>query len=77
LIISKNGIPPLCKGKSTNKESGLLRNLRYILDSGKPLGNFVYTFYEENNEHYVLGTLVDFPLQRGGIPFLLIINKLV
>lgn len=48
---------PHGKGKSTNKESGLLRNLRYILDSGKPLGNFVYTFYEENNEHYILGTL--------------------
>jgi len=47
---------PLGHGNTDNIESGLLRPFRSILEDGKPIGQIVYFFYEEEGKQYVLGT---------------------
>ena len=49
---------PRGTGGSINQTSALVRPFQKILEEGKPTGKITFVFYQEDNNYYVLGSLV-------------------
>jgi hypothetical protein len=66
-FVDKDGKPcilfrfnfPFGDTSKIDDESALLRPFRKILRDGEPMGKIVYSFHEENNRQYILGSFVN------------------
>lgn len=50
---------PIGKGYHIQSESSLVRPFRKLLDSGNPIGKINFIFYSENDQHYIVGSIVN------------------
>lgn len=50
---------PVGTGDSIDENSALVKPFRSILEDGKPVGQIVFVFYQENDTDFVLGSFVN------------------